>query len=52
MQLPLLPDTSAWTEVDAGGVPAIWADPIGGASDRAVQYVHGGVARFARENGA
>jgi acetyl esterase/lipase len=31
-----------WTEVDAGGVPAIWADPADGASDRVLQYVHGG----------
>jgi monoterpene epsilon-lactone hydrolase len=31
-----------WTEVDAGGVPAIWADPTGGAQDRVLQYVHGG----------
>jgi monoterpene epsilon-lactone hydrolase len=31
-----------WTEVDAGGVPAIWADPAGGAMDRVLQYVHGG----------
>jgi acetyl esterase/lipase len=31
-----------WTEVDAGGVPAIWADADGGATDRVVQYVHGG----------
>jgi monoterpene epsilon-lactone hydrolase len=31
-----------WTEVDAGGVPAIWADPEGGAADRVLQYVHGG----------
>jgi acetyl esterase/lipase len=31
-----------WTEVDAGGIPAIWADPDAGATDRVVQYVHGG----------
>jgi acetyl esterase/lipase len=31
-----------WTPVDAGGVPAIWADPDGGATDRVLQYVHGG----------
>jgi acetyl esterase/lipase len=31
-----------WTEVDAGGVPAIWADPADGSQDRVLQYVHGG----------
>lgn len=31
-----------WTEVDAGGVPAIWADVEGGSTDRVVMYVHGG----------
>jgi epsilon-lactone hydrolase len=31
-----------WTETDAGGVPAIWADPEGGAADRVLMYVHGG----------
>jgi acetyl esterase/lipase len=31
-----------WTPVDAGGVPAIWAIPAGGAHDRALQYLHGG----------
>lgn len=36
------PDGVTWTEVDAGGVPAIWADPAGGATDRVLQYVHGG----------
>src|SRR4051794_15941080 len=36
------PEGVRWTEVDAGGVPAIWADPEGGATDRVVQYVHGG----------
>lgn len=36
------PDGVTWTEVDAGGVPAIWADPEGGATDRVLQYVHGG----------
>jgi len=36
------PDGVRWTEVDAGGVPAIWADPERGATDRVVQYVHGG----------
>jgi epsilon-lactone hydrolase len=28
--------------VDAGGVPAMWLIPEGGAEDRAIQYVHGG----------
>lgn len=36
------PDGVTWTEVDAGGVPAIWADPDTGVTDRVVQYVHGG----------
>jgi len=36
------PEGVVWTEVDAGGVPAIWADPTGGAQDRVLQYVHGG----------
>jgi acetyl esterase/lipase len=36
------PEGVSWTEVDAGGVPAIWADPEGGATDRVLLYVHGG----------
>lgn len=36
------PDSVTWTEVDAGGVPAIWADSEVGTTDRVVQYVHGG----------
>jgi acetyl esterase/lipase len=36
------PDGVTWTVVDAGGIPAIWAIPDGGAGDRVVQYVHGG----------
>ena len=36
------PGDVTYGEVDAGGVPAIWADPKGGATDRVVQYVHGG----------
>lgn len=28
--------------VDAGGVPAMWLIPDGGADDRVIQYVHGG----------
>jgi epsilon-lactone hydrolase len=41
-QLTTEPTGVRWTEVDAGGVPAIWADPTGGAEDRVIQYVHGG----------
>lgn len=36
------PGGVVWAEVDAGGVPAIWADAEGGATDRVLQYVHGG----------
>jgi acetyl esterase/lipase len=36
------PDGITWTEVEAGGVPAIWAEPVGGSRDRVVEYVHGG----------
>jgi len=36
------PEGVTWTEVDAGGVPAVWADRSGGAHDRVLQYVHGG----------
>lgn len=31
-----------YEDVDAGGVPALWCIPPGGASDRAVLYFHGG----------
>lgn len=31
-----------WFSVDVWGVPAIWANPAGGAEDRAVLYLHGG----------
>ncbi len=31
-----------WTEVDAGGVTAIWADPEDGSMDHVVLYLHGG----------
>src|SRR3954449_7553213 len=41
-QLTAEPAGVRWTEVDAGGVPAIWADATGGAQDRVGQYVHGG----------
>ncbi len=36
------PEGVAWTEVDAGGVPAIWADAEDASTDHVVQYVHGG----------
>jgi acetyl esterase/lipase len=36
------PEGVTWTDADAGGVPAIWADASGGATDRVLQYVHGG----------
>ncbi len=36
------PEGVTWTEVDAGGVPAIWADPEGGSTAHVVMYVHGG----------
>ena len=36
------PTGITWTEVDAAGVPSIWADAGGGATDRVLQYVHGG----------
>src|SRR5262249_31700873 len=31
-----------YEEVDAGGVPAIWCRPPGGADDRAIIWTHGG----------
>ncbi len=37
-----LPEGVTWEPVDAGGVPAIWAIPSGGAPDRVLLYVHGG----------
>jgi acetyl esterase/lipase len=40
--LTTTPAGVTWTEVDAGGVPAIWAEPAGGSPDRVLQYVHGG----------
>lgn len=36
------PEGVAWTPVDAGGVPAIWADADAGTRDRVVMYFHGG----------
>ncbi len=40
--MTVAPEGVAWTEVDAGGVPAIWADADEGSSDHVVMYVHGG----------
>jgi acetyl esterase/lipase len=36
------PEGVTWEAVDAGGVPAIWAIPEGGADDRVIEYLHGG----------
>jgi len=36
------PTDVTYEEVDAGGVPAIFAKPIGAASDRVIVYTHGG----------
>lgn len=36
------PDGVVGTVVDAGGVPAEWIDPPGGATDRVLLYLHGG----------
>ena len=36
------PDGVTFTDVDAGGVPAIWADADGGSRDHALIYLHGG----------
>lgn len=36
------PSGVSWTDVDAGGIPAIWADADGGSRDHVLQYVHGG----------
>ena len=36
------PDGVKWVEVDAGGVPALWAEPDNAIEDRVVLYVHGG----------
>ncbi|HJM27020.1 MAG TPA: alpha/beta hydrolase [Acidimicrobiales bacterium] len=45
------PDGVTWTEVDAGGVPAIWANPEGGSADHVIQYVHGGGYKIGSANG-
>jgi|ERR1700736_3191531 len=36
------PDQVDYVHVNAGGVPAIWAAPVGAATDRAIAYFHGG----------
>ncbi len=36
------PDGVVGTPVDVDGIPAEWIDPEGGATDRAVLYLHGG----------
>lgn len=36
------PTDVTYEEVDAGGVPAIFARPIGAAADRVIVYTHGG----------
>src|SRR4051812_9835441 len=36
------PSGVTWSEVDAGGIRSVWADPEGGSKDRVLQYVHGG----------
>lgn len=36
------PTGVTYEEVDAGGVPAIFARPVGAAPDRAIVYTHGG----------
>lgn len=41
-ELGTTPAGVTWTDVDAGGVPAIWADSEGGSADRVLLYLHGG----------
>lgn len=36
------PEGVTYTPVDVAGVPGLWIDPEGAATDRAVLYVHGG----------
>ena len=36
------PEGVTYAEVDAGGVPAMWCNPLGCAEDRAIMYTHGG----------
>ncbi|MEO5839862.1 MAG: alpha/beta hydrolase [Acidimicrobiales bacterium] len=37
-----VPEHVRFEAVDAGGVPAIWVVPDGAATDRVIQYLHGG----------
>ncbi len=41
-ELTAEPEGVTYSEVDAGGVPAIWAIPAQGADDRVLEYLHGG----------
>jgi acetyl esterase/lipase len=41
-ELTAEPEGVKWVEDDAGGRPALWAEPEGADRDRVVQYVHGG----------
>lgn len=36
------PTQVTYEEVDAGGVPAMWCNPVGAGSDHAILYLHGG----------
>ena len=36
------PEGVTYSEVDAGGIPSIWAVPAKGADDRVLEYLHGG----------
>ena len=38
----LEPEGVSYSEVDAGGVPSLWAVPEGGARDRVIVFTHGG----------
>jgi monoterpene epsilon-lactone hydrolase len=41
-ELTAEPEGVKWIEAEAGGRPALWAEPDGAIEDRVVQYVHGG----------
>jgi monoterpene epsilon-lactone hydrolase len=41
-ELTAEPEGVKWIEAEAGGRPALWAEPDGAVEDRVVQYVHGG----------
>lgn len=41
-ELGTTPAGVTWTEVDAAGVPAIWADAQGGSTEHVLLYLHGG----------